>query len=88
MTDPNWPQILRVSPLLDWHYSDIWDYLLFYNVPYCKLYDMGFTSLGNTINTKRNPSLIYSDPCTGSETYLPAYKLLKEVKERNGRNSS
>ncbi|RZC39368.1 FAD synthase [Asbolus verrucosus] len=88
MTDPNWPQIMRVSPLLDWHYSDIWDYLLFYKVPYCKLYDMGYTSLGNTVNTTKNPSLIYHDQFDGKEMYLPAYKLLKETKERNGRDSS
>ncbi|XP_044270845.1 FAD synthase-like isoform X2 [Tribolium madens] len=88
MTDANWPQILRVSPVLDWHYSDIWDYLLLYKVPYCKLYDLGFTSLGNTVNTERNPSLKCYDPFDGSEFYLPAYKLLKEGKERNGRHSS
>nr|XP_972300.2 PREDICTED: FAD synthase [Tribolium castaneum] len=88
MTDSNWPQILRVSPVLDWHYSDIWDYLLFYKVPYCKLYDLGFTSLGNTVNTKRNPSLKCYELFDEGEFYLPAYKLLKEVKERNGRNTS
>jgi FAD synthetase len=88
MTDANWPQIMRVSPLLDWHYCDIWDYLLYYKVPYCTLYDMGFTSLGNTENTTRNPSLIYRDQFEEKEMYLPAYKMWKENTERNGRNSN
>lgn len=86
MTDPDWPQILRVSPLLDWHYSDIWDYLLFYKIPYCKLYDLGYTSLGNSSNTIRNPRLSYFDDKLNKEVYLPAYKLTNETEERNGRN--
>ncbi|KAJ8919830.1 hypothetical protein NQ315_006359 [Exocentrus adspersus] len=86
MTDRDWPQVMRVSPLLDWHYSDIWDYLLYYKVPYCKLYDMGFTSLGNASNTIRNPSLLYKDIYLGAEVYLPAYKMLNENKERSGRH--
>ncbi|KAG5893180.1 hypothetical protein JTB14_000440 [Gonioctena quinquepunctata] len=86
MTDPGWPQIMRVSPLLEWHYSDIWDYLLYYKVPYCKLYDMGYTSLGNSSNTIRNPSLSYYNVELGADSYLPAYKMLNESKERSGRN--
>lgn len=87
MTDTHWPQIMRVSPILDWHYSDIWDYLLYYKVPYCELYDKGFTSLGNTVNTTKNPSLM-NFKTNEEEAYLPAYKLLIESKERNGRKSA
>ncbi|KAH1010842.1 FAD synthase [Dendroctonus ponderosae] len=86
MTDSDWPEIMRCSPFLDWHYSDIWDYLLYYKVPYCKLYDYGFTSLGNTTNTIRNPSLICAE--SDKDIYLPAYKMLREKNERSGRNVS
>ncbi|XP_025831466.1 FAD synthase-like isoform X2 [Agrilus planipennis] len=85
MTDPNWPQIMRVSPLLDWHYSFIWDYLLDLQVPYCKLYDQGYTSIGSRLNTKLNPYLYYHDPKQNIKKYLPAYKLLDVTKERSGR---
>lgn len=86
ITDPDWPQVMRCSPFLDWHYTDIWDYLLYYKVPYCKLYDYGYTSLGNAVNTIRNPSLRF---CEGDkEVYLPAYKMLNEKNERSGRNIS
>ncbi|KRT83722.1 hypothetical protein AMK59_3739 [Oryctes borbonicus] len=84
MTDSHWPQVMRVSPLLDWHYSEIWDYLLYYQVPYCSLYDEGYTSLGGVNNTIRNPNLLYNMD-DDSEIYLPAYKLLDGNTERNGR---
>lgn len=86
MTDPDWPQVVRVSPLLDWHYSYIWDYLLYFRVPYCSLYNDGYTSLGNMKNTLRNPSLLYYDVLQDKEVYLPAYKLMNAKEERNGRS--
>ncbi|KAK4872913.1 hypothetical protein RN001_014942 [Aquatica leii] len=84
MTDSNWPQIMRVSPLLDWHYSQIWDYLLLMKVPYCSLYDAGYTSLGNSTNTIPNPYLLVDNE---QKKYLPAYKLLDGSKERSGRKT-
>lgn len=86
MTDPDWPQVMRVSPLLDWHYSYIWDYLLYFRVPYCTLYDEGYTSLGNMKNTVRNTCLRAYDVFQEQEVYLPACKLMDAKKERNGRN--
>ncbi|PKI84262.1 Fad1p [Malassezia vespertilionis] len=50
-------------------------------VPYCSLYDQGYTSLGSTFNTEKNPRLL--DAAT--HTYLPAYKLLDCAWERAGR---
>ncbi|XP_066148539.1 uncharacterized protein [Euwallacea fornicatus] len=86
MTDSDWPQVMRCSPFLDWYYADIWDYILYYKVPYCKLYDYGYTSLGNTVNTIRNPNLLFFDG--EKNVYLPAYKMLREKNERSGRNVS
>lgn len=85
ITDSDWPQVMRVFPLLDWHYSHIWDYLLYFKVPYCSLYDIGYTSLGNVENTIKNPSLLWHDVLQEKKVYLPAYKLLESEKERNGR---
>lgn len=84
MTDSDWPQVMRVSPLLDWHYSYVWDYLLYFRIPYCPLYDEGYTSLGNNINTAKNQRLSSFD-IVQEEEFLPAYKLMDAKEERNGR---
>ncbi|ODN80467.1 hypothetical protein L202_02707 [Cryptococcus amylolentus CBS 6039] len=80
-TDPTWPQFLRVHPILHWTYSDVWDFLLELNVPYCVLYDEGFTSLGSTTNTSPNPLLKKE-----GGGWEPAYKLQDASQERAGRH--
>lgn len=112
-TDPGWPEVERVHPILDWNYNDVWDFLrcpIFavrqsdaqqfswgapYGVPYCSLYDEGYTSLGSTFNTFPNPVLdtrkgqpIKEEEDRFSHRWLPAYRLDDENQERAGRSSS
>ncbi|KAL9649095.1 hypothetical protein ABK040_008472 [Willaertia magna] len=79
-TSTGWPEMMRVSPILEWDYKDVWDFILLLNIPYCSLYDLGYTSLGSTKDTERNEALRQPN-----NSFLPAYYLLDGSLERAGR---
>lgn len=35
-----------VNPIVDWDETDVWEFIRSNNIPYCRLYDEGFTRLG------------------------------------------
>lgn len=70
----------RVNPILTWDYGLVWSFLRAFDLPYCSLYDAGYTSLGTLDDTKPNPAL--SD---GAGGYRPAYELSDYSLERAGR---
>jgi len=80
-THSGWPACTRINPILNWTYEDVWKFLRALNVPYCELYDRGYTSIGSTHDTIPNPALK-----TGAG-FDPAYKLLDGTLERAGRLS-
>jgi FAD synthetase len=83
-TDEGWPQFVRISPLLNWSYSHVWAFLRDMEVPYCSLYDRGYTSIGSSKNTNPNPSLKFKTR-SGETYYMPAFMLKDEEQERSGR---
>ncbi|KAK5136571.1 hypothetical protein LTR08_002585 [Meristemomyces frigidus] len=78
-TDRGWPAFMRIHPVIDWHYAEIWAFIREMEIPYCGLYDLGYTSLGGTEDTHPNPAL-KDDP--GGEAYRPAYELVEDDAER------
>lgn len=35
-----------LNPIIDWTTEEVWEFIHRYNIPYCELYDQGFTRLG------------------------------------------
>lgn len=109
-TDEGWPQIMRVHPVIDWHYVEIWavglflppgrgmegrevlwtehdaNYMQFIRhlqIPFCDLYNQGFTSLGGVTDTRPNPALAVGGD---APKFRPAYELKDDDEERLGRD--
>lgn len=81
-TDPGWPPLMRINPILDWSYTDVWTFIRLLGVPYCSLYDKGYTSIGLVHDTEPNAKLRNEDG-----TYRPAWTLVDDAEERSGRAS-
>jgi FAD synthetase len=77
-----WPSFMRVNPVLRWTYAHVWAFLRSNSVPYCLLYDQGYTSLGTRHTTQQNPELRRPD---GS--YAAAHTLRDGHLERGGRHA-
>jgi phosphoadenosine phosphosulfate reductase len=39
-------QLVKVNPLADWSWDEVWKYIRTHNVPYNALHDRGFPSIG------------------------------------------
>lgn len=89
-TDSGWPAFMRVHPVIDWHYAEIWAFIRYFEIPYCSLYDQGYTSLGGTTDTHPNPALKAGgdnkDKTSSQPTFKPAYELMEDNAERLGRD--
>lgn len=82
-SSPWMPSFMRVNPILHWDYGKVWYFLRKFNLSYCCLYDNGYTSLGKTTDTIRNPALLLSNG-----EYSPAYMLADFALERAGRKKN
>ncbi|KAK8231546.1 hypothetical protein HDK77DRAFT_65364 [Phyllosticta capitalensis] len=81
-TDHGWPSFMRIHPVIDWHYVEIWTFIRHLRIPYCNLYDAGYTSLGGTTDTHPNPALRIDT----TDRFRPAYELVEDYEERLGRD--
>ena len=86
------PPFMRVNPVLDWTYGHVWHFLRLFHLPYCCLYDQGYTSLGTTKDTVPCPALAVVGAHNSSNLgplpkFWPAYMLRDWDLERAGRIS-
>lgn len=52
-------------------------------IPFCSLYQQGFSSLGGMTNTRPNPALAID---SSAKKFRPAYELVRDEEERLGRD--
>lgn len=78
MCDPGWPSFERINPIINWSYSDVWTFLKKLQVPYCALYDQGYTSLGSTFNTFPNPALRIPSSSDASDFFPTSYVVVAD----------
>ncbi|KAI3555215.1 phosphoadenosine phosphosulfate reductase [Colletotrichum abscissum] len=83
-TDSGWPAFMRVHPVIDWHYGSLPTFIRHLEIPYCPLYDQGYTSLGGTQDTHPNPQL--KTEGQNGAGFRPAYELTEDDEERLGRD--
>jgi len=86
------PPFMRVNPILEWNYGHVWHFLRLFHLPYCSLYDEGYTSLGTTKDTLPCPALAVPGGSSYQEgdgsnfpKFWPAYMLRDWGQERAGR---
>jgi FAD synthetase len=83
------PPFMRVNPILTWNYGLVWHFLRLFQLPYCNLYDQGYTSLGTVKDTAPCPALAVNRGDDDGEANLPkfwpAYMLRDWDQERAGR---
>ena len=58
-----WSTLIKLAPLADWTRQEVWDYIRENDVPYNKLYDKGYTSIGCIICS--TPTLPHENPRDG-----------------------
>jgi len=84
-TDNGWPEFMRLNPILNIEYDQVWKYIEHFKIPYCSLYTQGYTSIGETNNTVPNPDLFVCRSEDGKCEYKHARLLTDSSKERDGR---
>lgn len=76
-----------VNPIIDWTDADVWEFIHRENIPYCRLYDEGFTRLGCIgCPLGANPTAELDRWPTYRSAYTRAFD--KMVKERKAKGKS
>lgn len=76
-----------VNPIIDWTDGDVWEFIRESKIPYCSLYDDGFTRLGCIgcpMNTKRDEDFIKYPKY--KKSYIRAFDKMLERRKKKGKS--
>ena len=78
-----------INPIIDWTDHDVWNYIRDRKIPYCELYDKGYTRLGCLgcpMSTKQVAELNAYPKY--KQAYLRAFAQMIEQRKKRGRNDA
>lgn len=81
LSSRGWPAFMRVNPILEWSYSDVWSFLRITQAEYCCLYDQGYTSIGSVIDTSANRLVALLMKCVFGEWWTNIWKYLNWINQ-------
>jgi phosphoadenosine phosphosulfate reductase len=76
-----------LHPIIDWKDSEIWKYIRHYNIPYCELYDQGFTRIGCIgcpMSSAKKRKMEFIRWPHYKKAYLNAYARMIKAREERG----
>ena len=76
-----------LNPIIDWTDKEVWDFIKLRNLPYCSLYDEGFTRLGCIGCPLSGPNGMKRDferwP-KYKDIYIRTFEKMNEVRKKEG----
>lgn len=76
-----------LNPIIDWTESEVWEFIKKYNLPYCKLYDEGFSRLGCVgcpMGGRRNMLREFERYPKFKENFIRAFDRMISKREKDG----
>lgn len=78
-----------MNPILDWTDDDVWSFIRQEGLPYCSLYDEGFTRLGCIMCPMTNPRQMEKEAAFWPkyyQQYLRTFDRMLEAREAKGKD--
>jgi 3'-phosphoadenosine 5'-phosphosulfate sulfotransferase (PAPS reductase)/FAD synthetase len=80
-TMEGWPPTMCISPIIDWHHEDVWNYIDAHQLKYPAVYDQGYTSLGQGTN-RPHPELKQTDGTYKHARHLSAHSNDRQERDK------
>lgn len=79
-----------LNPIIEWTDTDVWEFIHEYNIPYCSLYDEGFSRLGCIgcpMARRSGREKEFARWPRYEKLYINAFEKMLEVRKAAGRQS-